>query len=203
MTIYCCFLIVVLPPDEDAQPFRNNSVYTNVIAALSIQLAQYISGITNKTVPQQWLDVASNLYFPFDNSSQTYLEYEGFQLSKRLLLLSTLFIFVSLDKTIIKQADVVLLDFPLMWPMSDEVKRNDLLAYEAVTRSDGPAMTWSMHSIGFLELGDYDKADQNFRRSYAAYVRPPFNVRHLGIVFFHLRESFIGMDRNSIRCWCS
>ena len=69
-----------------------------------------------------------------------------------------------------------------MWPMSDEVKRNDLLAYEAVTRADGPAMTWSMHSIGFLELGDFDKADQNFQRSYAAYVRPPFNVSYLNFI---------------------
>ena len=75
-------MIAVLPPDEDAQPFRNNSVFTNVIASLSIQLAQYVSCITNKTVPQSWLDVASNLYFPFDNSTQTYLEYEGFKLSK-------------------------------------------------------------------------------------------------------------------------
>jgi hypothetical protein len=63
-----------------------------------------------------------------------------------------------------------------MWPMSDEVKRNDLLTYEPLTSVNGPAMTWSMHSIGFLELGDFDKADQLFRRSYQSYVRPPFYV---------------------------
>jgi protein-glucosylgalactosylhydroxylysine glucosidase len=64
-----------------------------------------------------------------------------------------------------------------MWPMSDAVRRNDLLAYESLTRPDGPAMTWSMHSIGFLDLGDFNKAEQLFRRSYETYVRPPFNVR--------------------------
>jgi hypothetical protein len=45
-------------------------------------LANYVSCITNKTIPQKWLDIASNLYFPFDNSTQDYLEYEGFNLSK-------------------------------------------------------------------------------------------------------------------------
>jgi hypothetical protein len=33
-----------------------------------------------------------------------------------------------------------------------------------------------MHSIGFLDLNDFDKADENFQRSYASYVRAPFNV---------------------------
>lgn len=41
-----------------------------------------------------------------------------------------------------KQADVVLLGFPLMHPMSAEVRRNDLEMYEPVTDPAGPAMTW-------------------------------------------------------------
>lgn len=41
-----------------------------------------------------------------------------------------------------KQADVVLLGFPLMHPMSSEVRRNDLEMYEPITEMDGPAMTW-------------------------------------------------------------
>jgi trehalose/maltose hydrolase-like predicted phosphorylase len=76
------FLIAVLPPDEDAQPFKNNSVFTNAVASLSIRLADRVSCITNKTTPRTWLDIASNLYFPFDNSTQTHYEYEGFDLSK-------------------------------------------------------------------------------------------------------------------------
>jgi trehalose/maltose hydrolase-like predicted phosphorylase len=94
-----------------------------------------------------------------------------------------LIICVYLDKTIVKQADVVLVGFPLMWPMSDETKRNNLLNYEHLTRADGPAMTWSMHSIGFLDLSDFDKADQNFRRSYASYIRFPFNVSYLNCFY--------------------
>jgi trehalose/maltose hydrolase-like predicted phosphorylase len=73
---------VVLPPDEDAQPYQNNSVYTNAVASLSIELADLVSCITQKRVPQAWLDVARNLHFPFDNALQIHLEYEGFDPSK-------------------------------------------------------------------------------------------------------------------------
>ena len=85
MKFYLFRNIDVLPPDEDAQPCKNNSVFTNAVASLSIQLADYVSYLTNKTVPQQWLDIVSNLYFPFDNTTQTYLEYEGFNLSKEFI----------------------------------------------------------------------------------------------------------------------
>jgi hypothetical protein len=68
--------------------------------------------------------------------------------------------------------------------MSDEVRRNDFLVYESLTRADGPAMTWSM----FVELADFDKADQLFQRSYQTYVRPPFNVSYLNIFSFILFE---------------
>ncbi|CAF4568307.1 unnamed protein product [Rotaria sp. Silwood2] len=75
-------ILNVMPPDEDAEPYKNNSVFTNAVASLSVNLADRISGITKKTVPKAWLDIASNLYFPFDEASQTHLEYEGFDLSK-------------------------------------------------------------------------------------------------------------------------
>ncbi|CAF3539667.1 unnamed protein product [Rotaria sp. Silwood1] len=153
-------ILMVLPPDEDAQPFKNNSVFTNAVASLSIQLADRVSCITEKSVPPAWLDIANNLYFPFDNVTQIHLEYENF----------------NPKNASIKQADVVLLGFPLMWPMSKEVRRNDLLTYERLTRDDGPAMTWSMHAIGHLELKDFELAEELFRRSYETYVRPPFNV---------------------------
>ncbi|CAF1071481.1 unnamed protein product [Rotaria sordida] len=84
--------------------------------------------------------------------------------------------FVFVENATIKQADVVLLGFPLMWPMSKEVRRNDLLTYERMTRDDGLVMTYSMHTVGHLELKDFELAEELFRRSYKTYVRPPFNV---------------------------
>lgn len=33
-----------------------------------------------------------------------------------------------------------------------------------------------MHAIGFIELGEYEKAAQLLNRSYQVYVKEPFNV---------------------------
>lgn len=41
-----------------------------------------------------------------------------------------------------KQADVVLLGYPVPFPLSPRVRRNNLEVYEAVTSPRGPAMTW-------------------------------------------------------------
>ncbi|CAG0909662.1 unnamed protein product [Cyprideis torosa] len=43
-------------------------------------------------------------------------------------------------------------------------------------RATGPAMTWSMHSIGWIEIGDVEQAEENFNRGYQTYVREPFKV---------------------------
>ena len=70
--------------------------------------------------------------------------------------------------------------------MSEQVRRNDLLTYEPITRDDGPAMTWSMHAIGSLELKDFESAEKLFRRSYETYVRQPFNVSRLSFILITL-----------------
>lgn len=42
----------------------------------------------------------------------------------------------------VKQADVVLLGYPVPFPLSPCVRRTNLEIYEAVTSPQGPAMTW-------------------------------------------------------------
>lgn len=41
-----------------------------------------------------------------------------------------------------KQADVVLLGYPVPFPLSPNVRRKNLEIYEAATSPRGPAMTW-------------------------------------------------------------
>lgn len=55
-------------------------------------------------------------------------------------------------------------------------KRQDLLKYDRLTRMDGPAMTWAIHTIGFLDLKDTTSAATIFNRSYSLYTREPFKV---------------------------
>src|SRR3990167_78240 len=73
------------------------------------------------------------------------------------------------------QADVILLGFPLMYNMTKQVRANDLNFYSAVTDPDGPAMTWAMTAIGYLEIGQYATAQSYFLEGYAN-AQPPFQV---------------------------
>ena len=167
----------------------NLQIYTNVIARYSIQFAKYFFILTligfwinfqiNKLpkrhaececgsfmtgdVPPAWMDVARKIKIPFDVERNYHPEYDGYNPD------------VALGGTI-KQADVVLLGFPLMFVTDPVVRRNDLNIYENVTRADGPAMTWSMHAIGHLELGDETRGAAMLNRSYQPYLIEPFKV---------------------------
>ena len=46
-----------------------------------------------------------------------------------------------------KQADVVLLGYPVPFPLRPDIRRKNLETYEAVTSPQGPAMTW-VSSLG-------------------------------------------------------
>lgn len=63
-----------------------------------------------------------------------------------------------------------------MWRMPEDVRRNDLETYERLTDPGGPAMTWGMYSVGWLELGREAEAQALFERSYRPYVREPFKA---------------------------
>lgn len=128
----------VLPPDEDAQPNVNNSVYTNIIASFSIAFANYAACLTNtQPMSKEATKKSRCLHIPFDRQRRIHLEYENYQ-----------------DQPI-KQADVVLIGFPLMWPMDPEIRKNDLLFYENKTRINGPAMTWGYFILFILSLYDF------------------------------------------------
>ena len=71
----------------------------------------------------------------------------------------------------------MLIGYPLQYPgLKAYTRWNDLLIYEPVTRSTGPAMSWSMYAVNHLDIDNYREAAQNFNRSYQPYVRGPFRV---------------------------
>lgn len=77
----------------------------------------------------------------------------------------------------IKQADTVLLGYPMRFAnMEKSTRRNNLFLYSNLTRPNGPAMTWSMHAIGHLDVDPTPPEKQLFDRTYAPYIRRPFFV---------------------------
>ena len=144
----------VCPPDE-YHPDVNNSIYTNVVSSISFDFAIYASNLLGLPHPDLWLSISNNLQHPIDLEKEIHLEYDQYPLG-----------------TEIKQADVILLGFPLMYPMLNNFRVNDLNYYSEVTDPQGPAMTWAMTAIGYLEIGNSSLAESYFAEGYLNAQKP-------------------------------
>ncbi|NXN92774.1 PGGHG glucosidase, partial [Rhinopomastus cyanomelas] len=120
----CYHITGVMPPDEHHCCVAN-SAYTNAVARRSLTFAAAVARDLGLPAPEEWEDRARRVKVPFDTERRFHPEFDGYSPGEP-----------------VKQADVVLLGFPLMHPMSPEVRRNDLEMYEPATEPDGPAMTW-------------------------------------------------------------
>ncbi|NXP64491.1 PGGHG glucosidase, partial [Chloropsis cyanopogon] len=147
----------VMPPDEYHSQV-DNSAYTNAVARRSLNFATDMARDLLLPVPEEWEDRARKIKVPFDEERKYHPEYDGYSPGEP-----------------VKQADVVLLGFPLMHPMSAEVRRNDLEMYEPVTDPAGPAMTWSMFAVGWLELKELQRARSQLEKCFSN-ITEPFKV---------------------------
>uniref|UniRef100_A0A182TBK2 Glycoside hydrolase family 65 central catalytic domain-containing protein n=1 Tax=Anopheles maculatus TaxID=74869 RepID=A0A182TBK2_9DIPT len=149
-------------PDEDHENVTNNA-YTNVVAGYALYFGDFVSCICGDDVTaKNWTRIARQIKLLYDEIGDFHIQYEGY-----------------LASTKIKQADAVLLGYPLLYPvMRPYTLWNDLRIYEPVTRSTGPAMSWSMYAINHLDIVNYRDAATNFNRSYLPYTRGPFHVWH-------------------------
>ncbi|XP_012589810.1 PREDICTED: acid trehalase-like protein 1 [Condylura cristata] len=124
----------------------------------SLRFAAALAMDLGRPVPDRWLQVAEGIKVPFDAERGFHPEFDGYELGEE-----------------VKQADVVLLGYPVPFPLSPRIRRNNLEVYEAVTSPRGPAMTWSMFAVGWLELRDATRAQALLHRSLAN-VSEPFKV---------------------------
>ncbi|WAR19510.1 PGGHG-like protein [Mya arenaria] len=135
----------VMPPDEWHYPV-NNSVYTNYVAKMALLLPHFLCDVIHCLAPPEFEQVAGKMYIPFDADKNYHPEYDGYT-----------------KNVSVKQGDGILLGFPLQLAMTSDVRRNDLEIYENTTGA-GPAMTWGMFAIGWLELNQTDRAEGLFFR---------------------------------------
>ncbi|NXJ77509.1 PGGHG glucosidase, partial [Trogon melanurus] len=153
----CYHIRGVMPPDE-YHHHVNNSAYTNAVAQRSLNFAADVARDFSIPVPEEWVDCAQKVKVPFDAEKKYHPEYDGYSPGEP-----------------VKQADVVLLGFPLMYPMSPEVRRKDLEMYEPVTELDGPAMSWSMFAVGWLELKEVQRAQSQLSKCFSN-ITEPFKI---------------------------
>ncbi|GFR84256.1 acid trehalase-like protein 1 [Elysia marginata] len=141
-------ILGVMPPDE-WHALVNDSAYTNNIAVINLDFANHLKTVMGQAENPQWREISAKMVRPYDVSRDYHPEFEGFN---------------PRDRT--KQADVVLLGFPLMVDMKPSTRQRDLHVYDRTTpQGPAPAMTWGMFLIGWLELGDEAKAETLLTRS--------------------------------------
>jgi trehalose/maltose hydrolase-like predicted phosphorylase len=147
----------VAGPDEYSNGV-NDGVYTNAVAATALRAATTAAAVIGKKAPAIWTTIADHLRMPFDQTRQIFLQYDGYDGTQQ-----------------IKQADTVLLIYPVEWPMTSQVASNTLDFYAQRTDPDGPAMTDSVHAIDAAAIGQPGCATHTYlMRSIVPFVRDPF-----------------------------
>jgi protein-glucosylgalactosylhydroxylysine glucosidase len=147
----------VIPPDEYVD-MVDDSVYTNFIAAQSLRFFAQAADVLNITFDSKYRQLADDLVILYDPVLNIHPEYAGY------------------DGSEIKQADVVLLHYPLGMEMPADLQRSNLDYYSDRTDANGPAMTWGMHSIGYLDLDDVNLAARYFNQSFQDNLQLPLQV---------------------------
>uniref|UniRef100_H2ZEB2 Protein-glucosylgalactosylhydroxylysine glucosidase n=1 Tax=Ciona savignyi TaxID=51511 RepID=H2ZEB2_CIOSA len=150
----------VMGPDEWNFPV-NNSAFTNAAAAQNLMFAADVAQKLgfDKELAKQWRDIAQTMFIPFDSHLQYHPEFDEF---------------VPLNGSV-KQADTIMLGFPLAIDIPETVRRNDLSTYAYCTSAHGPAMTWGMFSINLLDVDEYKEAGVMYRRQLKN-IHAPFDI---------------------------
>jgi trehalose/maltose hydrolase-like predicted phosphorylase len=148
----------VQTPDEYATD-TDNDAYTNAAASLELEATIEAAGILGKTVPPAWSAIGAGLIktMPVDAALNIYLEHQGYVAQQ------------------IKQADVVMLTYPLDFSMPESMGVNDLNFYTPRTDVNGPAMTDAIHSIAAAAIGAPGCSAYTYLlRSYQPFLRDPY-----------------------------
>ncbi|MGW7488526.1 discoidin domain-containing protein [Streptomyces sp. NPDC054786] len=147
----------VAGPDEYSNGV-NDGVFTNAGAATALRHALRVAAILGEKAPASWKTVADKLRIPYDSKKKIFEQYAGYK------------------GTTIKQADTVLLMYPLEWPMSQTQGARTLDFYAGHTDPDGPAMTDSVHAIDAAGIGEAGCSTYTYlMRSIQPFVRGPFD----------------------------
>ncbi|KAL7740347.1 hypothetical protein ACLKA6_018787 [Drosophila palustris] len=157
-----CHFRHVMGPDEDHANIDDN-VYTNAVAKIALDFAAWTGGKcdsnkNNTELYAKWRQLKDRLVILHDVDLDYHPQHLGYQLN-----------------AIVKQADTILLGYPLQFDTSS-THLNDLHYYANVTRESGPAMTWSMFAANYLATEEDWRAHNYFARGYQSYVRPEFKV---------------------------
>ncbi|KAG0237760.1 Six-hairpin glycosidase-like protein [Mortierella sp. GBAus27b] len=144
-------------PDEYAN-FKDNGAFTNAGVSVTLRNSIHAASILGRTneVSGNWSDIADNIAILYEKASEVVLEFDGFTAT-----------------TPVKQADVVLLIYPLEFSVRDAAE--DMAFYAGANSANGPGMTYSVFSINSAQLSRQGcEAYTYLIQSSEPYVRGPY-----------------------------
>ncbi|MFF1377466.1 glycosyl hydrolase family 65 protein [Streptomyces sp. NPDC058308] len=143
-------------PDEYSNGV-DDAVFTNAGAVTALRHATRAAELLGERAPVEWKSIADRIRIPYDEKRKVFQQYDGY------------------DGGTIKQADTVLLMYPLEWPMPEGAAAGTLDYYAQRTDPDGPAMTDSVHAIDAAGIGEPGCSAYTYlERSIKPFVRGPF-----------------------------
>ncbi|MEV4441959.1 glycosyl hydrolase family 65 protein [Streptomyces sp. NPDC049577] len=144
-------------PDEYSNGV-DDAVFTNAGAVTALRNAGRAAQLLGERAPAEWTAIADRIRIPYDAEHKVFQQYDGYRGGK------------------IKQADTVLLTYPLEWPMTKDTAARTLDYYAARTDPDGPAMTDSVHAIAAAGTDEPGCSTYTYlQRAIRPFVRGPFD----------------------------
>ncbi|KAK9365667.1 glycosyl hydrolase family 65 central catalytic domain-containing protein [Lipomyces kononenkoae] len=146
-------------PDEYAN-FVDNGAFTNAGISKLMGWARRAAEIVGQDANPKWVDIEDKIYVPVNREGDLVLEFSNMNGSVE-----------------IKQADVVLLDYPLEYDGggSQQLSLNNLDFYAMAQSADGPAMTWAIFAINSARLSPVGCASYTYLLAASQpYLRAPF-----------------------------
>ena len=96
---------------------------------------------------KNWSHIAENTYIIVNETLRVHPEFEGFRIG-----------------TVVRQADVQLLQYPLDYTFAADIANNDIGMYEGSI--SGPAMTYGLFAVIYLQRNLAQKAQAEFEKNY-------------------------------------
>lgn len=140
---------------------RNNNAYTNVLAAYNLYFAEFAACYCELSDhdTDSFFKLARSIELPHANDTDYTPAFDGF-----------------LPETPTREADTILLSYPLQYPMNETTQRNNLRIYAAnLAGTNLPSTTFAVQNIARLGIGEIPTTVQ-FERSYRPYVRSSFKL---------------------------
>ncbi|KAA8909403.1 glycosyl hydrolase family 65 central catalytic domain-containing protein [Sphaerosporella brunnea] len=147
----------VTDPDEYANHV-DNGAFTNAGVKVIMGIAGQAAALVNASANPKWKDVEANMFIPYNTEAGIIPEYAQMNGSVE-----------------IKQADVVLINYPLEFRLNETQAQHDLDFYARAQSPDGPAMTWAIFAIDALDLSPHGCASWTyFLTASQPYLREPW-----------------------------